>query len=129
MNLFVTNLTNKIIGFDGVIKLAPKEVNRAIEVNTANLRKAKFLASAHMIAYIIADGLTKNVDGTVVNTIGIDSDALSKEPRTKVKKEEPTTSASAETVESTAEVVEETISEKAEEDTGTKSSKKTKGSK
>lgn len=91
MNMFVSNLTKGRLGINGVINLAPEEVNRAIEVTEDLLRRVKALSAAHLVSFTTEEGLTKKgIAGKVVGTVGIDEGALSDGPRTgaKVAKED-----------------------------------------
>lgn len=81
--MFVTNLTAGRLGINGVINLAPGEVNRYIP-DTADLldRVAKLEAGKH-VSVIYTEGKTKTgITGKIVKTVGIDTAALSTGPRT-----------------------------------------------
>lgn len=117
--MYVTNLTNNKLGIDGRLNLAPREVNRYIDnENTDLVARVLRLESARLVSVIRETGLTKTgITGKVVKTIGVDTNALSKAPRTKktaattvkteVKAEDTTTTVAAqneatETVKSTS---------------------------
>lgn len=82
--MFITNLTNDRLGVDGLINLAPREVNRYIDDKNKDLvARVVLLEAAKLISVVRKPGLTKTgIPGNVVKTIGADKAALTSAPRT-----------------------------------------------
>lgn len=110
--MYVTNLTNKKLGINGALNLAPFEVNRFVNNKDKDLvARVVNLENANLVSVIREDGLTKvGIPGKVVKTIGVDTKGLDKAPRSaNVKPAAPKESVApkAELVEKTKEVVKE----------------------
>lgn len=82
--MFITNLKNIPLGINGVINLAPHEVNRFIDDKDKDLvARVVRLEAANLISVVRKPGLTKTgIPGKVVKTIGVDVKGLNKAPRT-----------------------------------------------
>lgn len=86
--MYVTNLTNKKLGINGALNLAPFEVNRYVNNKDKGLvARVVNLENANMVSVIREEGFTKiGIPGKVVKTIGVDEKGLDKAPRSaKVK--------------------------------------------
>ena len=82
--MYVTNLTNDRLGINGVVNLAPREVNLYIDNKDLDLvERVVRLEAAKLVSVVRESGLTKTgITGKVVKTVGAQSEALSLAPRT-----------------------------------------------
>ena len=81
--MYVTNLTNKKLGVNGALNLAPYEVNHYVSDKDLDLvARVVRLEHANMVSVVREAGLTKTgITGKVVKTIGIDEKGLHSAPR------------------------------------------------
>lgn len=81
--MFITNLTKNPLGVNGLINLAPFEVNHYIDDKDKDLvERVALLEAAKLISVIRTPGLTKvGIPGKVVKTIGVDTTGLTEAPR------------------------------------------------
>ena len=120
--MFVTNLTNDRLGINGVINLAPREVNLYINNKDLDLvERVLRLEAANLISVVREKGLTKTgITGKVVKTVGAQPEALSLAPRTPgIEVEEKAPIEVPEAVEKPAEENTETAKEILEEEATT----------
>lgn len=82
--MYVTNLLNVKLGINGLINLAPKEVNRYIDNEDLDLvARVVRLEAANLVSVVREEGLTKTgITGKIVKTMGADTSALTQAPRT-----------------------------------------------
>lgn len=82
--MYVTNLRNVKLGINGLINLAPKEVNRYIDNEDLDLvARVVRLEAANLVSVVREEGLTKTgITGKIVKTMGADTSALTQAPRT-----------------------------------------------
>ena len=82
--MYVTNLTNDRLGINGVVNLAPREVNLYIDNKDLDLvERVVRLEAAKLVSVVRESGLTKTgITGKVIKTVGAQSEALSLAPRT-----------------------------------------------
>lgn len=82
--MYVTNLTNDRLGINGVVNLAPREVNLYIDNKDLDLvERVVRLEAANLVSVVRESGLTKTgITGKVVKTVGAQPEALSLAPRT-----------------------------------------------
>lgn len=82
--MYVTNLTNDRLGINGVVNLAPREVNLYIDNKDLDLvERVVRLEAAKLVSVVRESGLTKTgITGKVVKTVGAQPEALSLAPRT-----------------------------------------------
>ena len=82
--MYVTNLRNAKLGINGVINLAPREVNRYIDDEDLDLvARVVRLEAANLVSVVREEGLTKTgITGKIVKTMGADTSALTQAPRT-----------------------------------------------
>ena len=77
--MYVTNLTKSRLGINGIINLAPEEVNRYIPL----ISRVGNLERAQLVSVVRENGKTKtDIPGKIVKTVGVDTGALSTGPRT-----------------------------------------------
>lgn len=68
--MFITNLTNARLGVNGIINLAPREVNRYIDNNDADLvARVLRLESAKLVSVVREEGLEKTGIPAKVNKV------------------------------------------------------------
>lgn len=118
--MFITNLTKNPLGVNGLINLAPFEVNHYIDDKDKDLvERVALLEAAKLISVIRTPGLTKvGIPGKVVKTIGVDTTGLTEAPRSvskgaAPKKTQPVTPPVMETPEVKEAVAEEVTPEAA----------------
>lgn len=116
--MFITNLTKNPLGVNGLINLAPFEVNHYIDDKDKDLvERVALLEAAKLISVIRTPGLTKvGIPGKVVKTIGVDTTGLTEAPRSvskgaAPKKTQPVTPPVMETPEVKEAVAEEAMPE------------------
>ena len=82
--MYVTNLRNAKLGINGVINLAPREVNRYIDDEDLDLvARVVRLEAANLVSVVREEGITKTgITGKIVKTMGADTSALTQAPRT-----------------------------------------------
>ena len=82
--MYDTNLTNDRLGINGVVNLAPREVNLYIDNKDLDLvERVVRLEAAKLVSVVRESGLTKTgITGKVVKTVGAQPEALSLAPRT-----------------------------------------------
>ena len=119
--MYVTNLTNDRLGINGVVNLAPREVNLYIDNKDLDLvERVVRLEAAKLVSVVRESGLTKTgITGKVVKTVGAQPEALSLAPRTpgfemeEVKAPEIIEEAAKTTDEEITEIAEEKLEEEA----------------
>ena len=81
--MFITNLTKSPLGVNGLVNLAPFEVNHYIDDKDKDLvARVVRLEAAKLISVIRTPGLTKvGIPGKVIKTIGVDTTGLTEAPR------------------------------------------------
>lgn len=89
--MFITNLTKSPLGINGLINLAPFEVNHYINDKDKDLvARVVRLEAAKLISVIRTPGLTKvGIPGKVIKTIGVDTTGLTEAPRSVSKEAAP----------------------------------------
>lgn len=81
--MYVTNLTKSRLGINGIINLAPEEVNRYIPDTPDLISRVSNLERAQLVSVVRESGKTKtDIPGKIVKTVGVDTGALSTGPRT-----------------------------------------------
>lgn len=81
--MYVTNLTKSRLGINGIINLAPEEVNRYIPDTPDLISRVGNLERAQLVSVVRENGKTKtDIPGKIVKTVGVDTGALSTGPRT-----------------------------------------------
>ena len=119
--MYVTNLTNDRLGINGVVNLAPREVNLYIDNKDLDLvERVVRLEAAKLVSVVREKGLTKTgITGKIVKTVGAQPEALSLAPRTpgiemeEVKAPEVKEEAAKTTDEEITETAKETLEEEA----------------
>lgn len=118
--MFVTNLTNDRLGINGVVNLAPREVNLYVNDKDLDLvDRVVRLEAAKLVSVVRESGLVKTgITGKVIKTVGAQHEALSPAPRTPgveveskvaIETQEEVANKTVENTETAEEIVEEEV--------------------